>query len=103
MGGISDAWHNHEIDTFISSFSTITTDTIPLIDHVHNQNHRMPFIFAHNEEEKWLDPHLSHSAIHQILPPFPEETLAIEKLEVVFLMRWRILEKMQKALHNSLD
>ena len=103
MGGIYDVWHNHETDTFITSFSIITTDTNPLIDYVHNQNHRMPLILAQNEEEKWLDPHLSHAEIQQIMTPFPEETMAIEKLEVDFLMKWRILEKMQKALHNSLD
>jgi len=57
------------------TFSVITTEANPLLEHIHNVKKRMPAILRKEHEKRWLAPDLTREDIEEMLKPIDEELL----------------------------
>lgn len=87
MAGIYDTWLDNSTGEEYSTFSMITTDTNPLTDYIHNTKHRMPAILSKENEEKWLDTHLTKEEISSLLKPFDAEKMDAYVIENDFIKK----------------
>lgn len=87
MAGIYDTWLDKSTGEEYSTFSMITTDTNPLTDYIHNTKHRMPAILSKENEEKWLDTHLTKEEISSLLKPFDAEKMDAYVIENDFIKK----------------
>lgn len=87
MAGIYDTWLDKSTGKEYSTFSMITTDTNPLTDYIHNTKHRMPAILSKENEEKWLDTHLTKEEISSLLKPFDAEKMDAYVIENDFIKK----------------
>jgi putative SOS response-associated peptidase YedK len=75
LGCIYDSWNDVESGQIIHTFSILTTAANPLMQKIHNTSMRMPLIIEKNDEEKWLDPDLTHEQIRSLIRPYDEKDM----------------------------
>lgn len=81
FAGLWDAWKEpkkfpNDVDTWLQSFSIITTDANELISssHIHN---RMPVILEPRDYDRWLSREISDQPPIDLLRPFPSDEMQL--------------------------
>lgn len=73
IAGVWDVWFKG--DGPKKTFSVITTEANPLLEHIHNVKKRMPAILRKEHEKRWLQNGLSREEIEEMLKPIDEKLL----------------------------
>lgn len=72
MGCIYTSWTNKETGEMKDTFSIITTEANPMMEYIHNNKKRMPFILNKDDIAIWIDPETPKDTINQMMKPFNE-------------------------------
>lgn len=73
FGGLWKVWRMPQEETFLESFTIITTTANDFIKPIHD---RMPVILLADDEKSWLDPKMNDSAaILSLLKPYPADLM----------------------------
>ncbi|MCL2132213.1 MAG: SOS response-associated peptidase [Lentimicrobiaceae bacterium] len=90
FAGIYDKWTNPETNLPLFTFSIITTPANDLTAYIHNSganSKRMPLILNPNNEQYWLQPHLSTQDIKNLMQPFPAHEMTAYPINNDFLKK----------------
>lgn len=76
IGGIWNEFANVETGEIKETVSMITTVANPMMEIIHNNKKRMPFIMDANSAFEWLNPNLTQSHLSEMMQPFDEVKMA---------------------------
>lgn len=83
LAGLWSEWHHPKTKGLLRSFTIVTTQANPLMQHIHNNPKlkapRMPFILPQELEDAWLKPitdDVDKRSIQKLIAPLPEGELA---------------------------
>ena len=72
FAGLWDAWHDKAADTWLQTFSIITTEANELMSQIHN---RMPVIIHSRDWERWLDRTPTDQTPIDLLRPYESDAM----------------------------
>lgn len=75
-GGIWNEWVNAGTGEIKETVSMITTAANPLMEIIHNQKKRMPFLLDDTQAQEWLQPNLTQTQLQEMMRPYAEEKMA---------------------------
>ncbi|MCD7978718.1 MAG: SOS response-associated peptidase [Tannerellaceae bacterium] len=87
MAGLYDIWRDPESNSYLVTFTQITTEANPLLAFIHNSKKRMPAILPKEQEELWLDPDLTTAEAGSLLLPYEEDRMDAYVVDKNFVRR----------------
>lgn len=75
IGGLWNQWVNTTTGEIRETVSMVTTAANPLMEVIHNQKKRMPFIMDDELAQAWLEPGLSQNELADMMRPYDENKM----------------------------
>jgi putative SOS response-associated peptidase YedK len=87
LGGIYNAWHDHQQGQPRITCSIVTTSANELMADIHNSAKRMPFVAAEYLWSAWLDPDAPQEYIQSLMAPYHDGELQAHQISKLITSR----------------
>jgi putative SOS response-associated peptidase YedK len=79
FAGFHEIWQGFD-NSFLETFTILTTRANHIMKYVHNKKRRMPVILTLENEKRWLDPNCSSTQFVKLFEPFKEVLMKAESI-----------------------
>ena len=75
LGCIYNTWTDKETGEMKDTFSIITTEANPMMEHIHNSKKRMPLILCKDDLAAWINPETTAETVVHLMKPYDESQM----------------------------